>query len=272
MRKRLAVILLSTLGLAPALACADVIGPKIAPLPEARRPVAILSILGNRMVGIARGMFASDTKQDVVEVDWSIDRLMIDEIARAVGDRYAPRGIELDRKAVIEASFKGRSMFSGAEELVDALRKTVQPGTVDLILVVRHTAIQDPFTGVNAGVWGYGVYSAAAIFSGDIGRAYIVCSILAVDGTRMKELGERECQGTGAFMEPRVPFRKLDEAMTKARLPAYTPEQQRWLREALQAMVVETVPLTLAKLKLTPEPAREPGAAPERPPPEESTR
>ena len=103
------------------------------------------------------------------------------------------------------------------------------------------------------GLW-FGVYAtwgglllqaAAAIF---VIGSYVLSERMQT--RQMEKRREQVCANAGGFTDPKVPFRKLDKPMTKARLPNYTPEQQAWLREALQAMVVETVPLTLAKLKL----------------------
>jgi hypothetical protein len=231
-------------------ACAE--GPSAQPAgAEARRSVAVISVLGTRILGVTRGLTRLNDDHDAVDADWGLDALMVDQVAAALARQFEMRQVSFDHAAVLQASVK-KTVFSISEPLVDELRRQVPAGSADLLIVVRLTEVADPFSGMpKVGIGGYGVTAInSPIFGRSVGRAFLICSMLVVDGARMEKLREQVCAKEGGFTDPKVPFRKLDEPMTKARLPNYTPEQQSWLREALQAMVVETVPLTLVKLKL----------------------
>ncbi|MCC6467928.1 MAG: hypothetical protein IT563_06370 [Alphaproteobacteria bacterium] len=233
-----------------------------------RKSAAVISVLGDRVIGVTVGLTVFQNDHETIDTDWGVDSNMVERLSAALGERYDMKSVAYDRSTLLDVASK-REVFAPTGPLVDALRKSIAPGTVDRLFVVRTSQIKDPFSGANVYFSGYGVYAQdTLIFGRQNGFAFLNCFMVAIDGRTMKTLKEHVCSND--VSGPVMPHRKLEKPMTKAHLPNYSPEQLGTLRDLFFDMVVETIPLTLKKLNLAE--VDDPKPIPERPPQEESTR
>lgn len=219
-------------------------------------------------------MFSLDRQQ--VDRDWKLDDHMTQLLRVALEPQFDLRPVDFDRPRLWIAQEGRQSVFAKDQPFQRELRRQLPPGSVDIVLLVTVAGQFDKIGWKKFGIGGYGTYVTDSPLYGRVGgHAFLVCAMSILDGRTYERLGGSACLAPKDDRDgPPIPYRKLDEAMTKTPLSAYSPAQQAWLRDALHAIVADTVPPTLAKLKLT---QVDPGAdadkpAPERPPQEESTR
>ena len=245
--------------------------PPVAPSAPVRKTVAVLSVVGDVVQAMHIGLTVFNNAHASRKLDWKIDRILAERVVQALAERFDAHAIEVDGEALAKAALEP-SFLSGGVDLEPALRASVKPGLAELLLVVTPRVREDPFKNSKALARGIGLYTVQNIFRGRFfGHTYLVCAMTVFDGQTLKKLDEDKCQNDDGFGEPKVPFQKVDAAVYKTELVAMSAEQLEQLRQAVLRMIDETVPLTLAELKMIgpPKPARQ---WPERPPQEESTR
>jgi hypothetical protein len=205
------------------------------------RTVAVVSGVNDIMTMRYTGHWTGGRED--VPVEWGLRDRMRERFTEALRERYEVRKLDRDvSAAVAEATLPTRdSNFTGPDDAVDRVVKTLAPGQVDAIVVIadRHGAL-------------YSYRVGGPDFPYYVGYMY---DVYVYDGRTLERIGKE----SGSVYRNRLGFSSYDNAATDVDIGwrgepyATLPDRKKdFLRRAVYDLIDRSAAFTLGRLHMLP--------------------
>ena len=209
------------------------------------KSVAVISAIGDCLnlidVGTAGILTDIFNPQCMPTDSWGIDDLVTDQIAGALGSRFAVKSVAYDRSQF--AHMPVTSLPVMPTQLRQALQGLKNPG-VDAYVVVTKMQIGNVISDSSAPVSGIGIAHEGSLLLSDTDKMYAFYIIRIVDARSFGLLVSEGSHLPKTGLLPRVPIVDVPDSMWSDKAAAMTDAQKTAARTQMQSLVRDSIAST----------------------------